>query len=79
MNATRDILQLEFEDLICYGCSSHLANLLAEKICPIQIIGHIKTVQKFFKSHQVPSALLLEHEGAPFGLHSHVLLVGAAK
>ena len=63
MNDTQKILKSEFEDLIIFGCSAHLGNLLAEKICPSDLIEQIKSVQKFFKKHQIPSALLLEKEG----------------
>ena len=46
------------ESLIPYGCLSHVLNLLGQDLTPASIMKHILEIDKFFRSHHVPSAWL---------------------
>ena len=46
------------ENLIPYGCLSHVLNLLGQDLTPAPIMKHIVEINKFFRSHHVPSAWL---------------------
>ena len=60
MEKMRRLLKEEDEDLIVYGCSSHMLNLLGQSVTQSAIIKHIVDIQKYFRNHHVPSALLKE-------------------
>ena len=60
MSSMRELLQIVRPRNYCIGCSAHIANLLGHDICNEQVIANVKVVQKYFKNHQVPAALLKE-------------------
>ena len=51
-------LEKEDENLIPYGCLSHVLNLLGQDLTPAPIMKHIVEINKFFRNHHVPSAWL---------------------
>ena len=60
MNKMRDALKQDHPDIIVYGCSAHLLNLLGEDITPSNVIKHAKDVNKYFRNHHRPCAWLNE-------------------
>ena len=58
MDKMRRELKEEDENLIPYGCHSHLLNLLGQDLIPAPIMKHIMEIKKFFRNHYVPSAWL---------------------
>lgn len=64
MNLAREKLKETDPTLLVYGCSAHMANLLASDISPSDLIANIKSVQIYFKNHHEPSGLLREIVGA---------------
>lgn len=46
------------EEFIVYGCSAHYVNLIQTSATPSAVKGHLMEVQKFFRNHQKPAALL---------------------
>ena len=57
MDKMRRELEEENENLIPYGCLSHVLNLLGQDLTPAPIMKHIVEINKFL-SHHVPSAWL---------------------
>ena len=51
-------------DLTAYGCSAHWLNLLGQDITPSQVINQVVEVNKYFRNHHVPGALLREITGS---------------
>ena len=47
-------------ELTVYGCSAHWLNLLGQDVTPSQIISKVIEVNKYFRNHHVPGALLVE-------------------
>jgi hypothetical protein len=60
MEKMRQLLHKDDDDLIVYGCSSHLLNLLGESLTSADVIKHIVEIQKYFRNHHSPSAWLKE-------------------
>lgn len=60
MEKAKDLLCEEDNTLVVYGCSAHYLNLLGQDVTPSQVLQHIVKVQKFFRNHHIPSALLKE-------------------
>ena len=58
MEKMRQKLQEDDEDLIVYGRSSHILNLLGQSLTPSSVIKHIVDVQKYFRNHHAPAAYL---------------------
>ncbi|KAI6647468.1 hypothetical protein LOD99_12464 [Oopsacas minuta] len=54
----RSKLKLLDSSLSVYDCASHLLNLLGKDITPSQIISHIIEINKYFRNHHNPGALL---------------------
>lgn len=64
MESARNLLHETHPNVLVYGCSAHIASLLAADISPHVIIENIKIVQKYFKNHHQPGGLLRECSGA---------------
>ncbi|KAI6656252.1 hypothetical protein LOD99_11315 [Oopsacas minuta] len=64
MQSMRSKLKLLDRSLSVYGCASHLLNLLGKDITPSQIISHIIEINKYFRNHQIPAALLSAQKGS---------------
>ena len=47
-------------ELTVYGCSAHWLNLLGQDVTPPQIINQVVEVNKYFRNHHIPGALLDE-------------------
>ena len=47
-------------ELTVYGCSAHWLNLLGQDVTPAQINNQVVEVNKYFRNHHVPGALLDE-------------------
>lgn len=60
MDKAKEFLFEQDNNLVLYGCNAHYLNLLLQDITPIQVIQNIVKVQKFFRNHHIPSALLKE-------------------
>ena len=58
MDKLRSELEEEDENLIPYGCLSHVLNLLGQDLTPAPIMKHIVEINKFFRNQHVPSAWL---------------------
>jgi hypothetical protein len=58
MEKMRHALHEDNSDLIVYGCSPHLLNMLGEDLTPTAIMKHVKEVNKFFRNHHKPCAWL---------------------
>ena len=58
MDKMRRELEEEDENLIPYGCLSHVINLLGQDLTPAPTMKHIVEINKFFRNHHVPSAWL---------------------
>lgn len=54
----RRLLAEDDDDLIMYGCSSHLLNLLGQSVTPKAVVKHIVEIQKYFRNHHAPSGWL---------------------
>lgn len=62
MAKMRQALKDDDPDLNVYGCSAHLLNLLGEDLTPSAIMKHVKEVNKYFRNHHKPCALLSAHK-----------------
>lgn len=58
MERAKGLLCEEDNSLVMYGCSAHYLNLLGQDITPVSVLQNIVKVQKFFRNHHIPSALL---------------------
>eukprot|EP00095_Tigriopus_kingsejongensis_P008704 maker-scaffold894_size84319-snap-gene-0.10 protein:Tk08704 transcript:maker-scaffold894_size84319-snap-gene-0.10-mRNA-1 annotation:"PREDICTED: uncharacterized protein LOC103307970" len=58
MNKVRKLLSEWRQDFITYGCSAHLLNLVESSGSPADILNKIVAVNKFFRDHHRPAALL---------------------
>ena len=47
-----------------YGCSSHWLNLIGQEVTPTQVISQIVEINKYFRNHHIPGALLDEMNGS---------------
>ena len=47
-------LEEKAENLIPYGCFSHVLNLLEQDLTPAPIMKHVVEINKFFRNHHVP-------------------------
>ena len=56
MDKMRRELEEEDENLIPYGCLSHVLNLLGQDLTPAPIMKHTVEINRFFRNHHAPSA-----------------------
>ena len=52
-------------ELTVYGCSAHWLNLLGQDITPAQVINQLVEINKYFRNHHIPGALLSEIQMYP--------------
>ena len=64
MEAMCKIIQEKNPEIVVYGCSSHWLNLLGQDIIPSQISAQVIEINKYFRNHHIPSALLSEVKGS---------------
>ena len=64
MQVMRESMKVSDPGLTVYGCSSHWLNLLGKEITPPQMISQVVEVNKYFRNHHVPGALLSEISGS---------------
>ena len=64
MEVMRQQLKDLNEELVVYGCSSHLLNLLGEDVTPSQVTKHIIEVNKYFRNHHRIASLLSNCNGS---------------
>lgn len=64
MKAMRRQLQELHKDVIAYGCSSHYFNLLGQDMTVAAIVANVVEVQKYFRNHHTPNALLSAQPGS---------------
>ena len=50
------------DDIVVYGCSSHLLNLLGDDLSPQQVTAQVVEVNKYFRNNHRASALLDEYK-----------------
>lgn len=60
----RESLKEDDKDLITYGCLAHWLNLLGQDITSPSIMKHVVEINKYFRNHHIPSALLLDCHGS---------------
>lgn len=68
----RKNLNMDHEEIIFYGCSAHILNLLARDVKISGIKDHVVQIIKYFKHHHVPSALYKQAGGKCLELPSEV-------
>lgn len=64
MQAMRTSLKLDNPSLEVYGCSAHWLNLLGQSVTPSQVINQVVEINKYFRNHHIPGALLNEMPGS---------------
>ena len=64
MQVMKESLKETNLDLTVYGCSAHWLNLLGQDVTPPQVINQIVEINKYFRNHHVPGALLGEISGS---------------
>lgn len=64
MQATRANLEEENPQLTVYGCSAHILNLCGQDISPPAIINQVVEINKYFRNHHIPGALLNDISGS---------------
>lgn len=64
MEAMRRNLKDDDPSLTVYGCSAHWLNLLGQDITPTQVINQVVEINKYFRNHHIPGALLAEIAGS---------------
>ena len=64
MQSMRSKLKILDSSLSVYGCASHLLNLLGKDITSSQIISHVTEINKYFRNHHSPGALLSQQNGS---------------
>lgn len=53
MKSMREILEEKYPDILTFGCSAHLMNLVEKDVTPITVMKHIIEVHKYFRNvHQ---------------------------
>lgn len=52
-------------DIIQYGCSAHILNLLAKDLEIPAVTASIVKVVKYFRNHHIPAALYKQAGGSP--------------
>ena len=55
-----EALKSEDSELLAYGCSAHLLNLLGDDVTPSNVIKHVKEINKYFRNHHKPCTWLGE-------------------
>ena len=50
--------------LVTYGCLAHWLNLLGQDLTPTQVMKHVTDVNKYFRNHHIPAALLKTQLGS---------------
>lgn len=58
MIAMRRELVARNPKMIAYGCNSHLLNLVGRHMTPDELKEQVVSVQKYFRNHDIPAALL---------------------
>lgn len=58
-----DILKKKYPDLITYGCSAHLLNLVERDVTPKTIMCHIVEINKYFRNVHQAHGWLVEQGG----------------
>ena len=64
MEKMRKALKEEEPDILGYGCLAHWLNLLGKDLTPDQVMKHVVAVNKYFRNHHIPGALLRNCEGS---------------
>ena len=65
MERIGEALKEEDPDLVTYGCLAHWLNLLGQDITPADVMEHVVDINKYFRNHHIPGALLGAYEGIP--------------
>ena len=60
----REALEAEDEELTTYGCLAHWLNLLGQDLTPQTLMRSIVDINKYFRNHHIPSALLNNQPGS---------------
>lgn len=58
-----DILKQKYPNLITYGCSAHLLNLVEKEISPKTVMCHIVEINKYFRNVHQAHGWLVEQKG----------------
>ena len=64
MEAMRRNLKDDDPSLTVYGCPAHWLNLLRQDITTTQVINQVVEINKYFRNHHIPGALLAEIAGS---------------
>lgn len=57
------LVKTNYQNLEAYGCNAHLFDLLGKHFTPSDLQNDAGEVQKYFRNHHKPSALLKEEHG----------------
>ncbi|CAH1109860.1 unnamed protein product [Psylliodes chrysocephalus] len=60
----KDILKETYPNLLTYGCSSHLMNLLEKEVTPKIATKHIIEIHKYFRNKHLPHGWLKKRSNA---------------
>lgn len=71
-NDLMTIPNMQDTDIITYGCSAHLLNLLAHDIETTGVKDEIKLIIKYFRNHHIPGAKYKQARGSALKLPSDV-------
>ena len=64
MQSMRSKLKSTNDSLTVYGCASHFLNLLGKDVTPSQVIIRVTEINKYFRNHHEPGALLANQKGS---------------
>ena len=64
MGKMRKALEEDEPDIVGYGCLAHWINLLGQDLTPKKIMKHVVAVNKYFRNHHIPGALLSNYVGS---------------
>lgn len=64
MQVMKSNLKQTNPEMTVYGCSCHWLNLVGQEVTPVQVINQIVEINKNFRNHHIPGALLREMSGS---------------
>lgn len=60
----RELLNESHPKIETYGCSAHYLNLLGNDVTVSSVVGHVNNINKYFRNHHIPNALLSQQVGS---------------
>lgn len=63
VNVRKNLMDWRGQEFIVYGCSAHYVNLVQNTATPPALKSRILDIQKYFRNHQKPAAMLKARGG----------------